>query len=234
MSGGSEGALRERIVAACRAIAASGLTHGTSGNVSARHGDGFLITPSGVPYDEMTPAGIVAMDLGGGYRGPLLPSSEWRLHLDIYRTRAEARAVVHVHSPHASALSCLRRDIPAFHYMIAVAGGSSIRCADYATFGTAELSAAMGRALAGRSACLLANHGQICFGPSLDRALSLAGEVESLCRQYWIARLGGDPVLLGEAEMTAVLARFRTYGRQADEIGEGEVPAVEAPVRRDG
>ena len=222
---------RKAVIGTCLAMNAQGINQGTSGNVSLRNGAGFLITPSGVPYAAMTPDQVVQMDLEGGYRGDWLPSSEWRMHLDIYRARPEAAAIVHVHSTYASALSCLRRGIPAFHYMIAVAGGADLRCADYATFGTQDLSDAMLVALLDRSACLLANHGQIAFGPDLDKALWLAGEVEALCKQYFVACQAGEPVLLEDAEMARVLARFKTYGKQADELGDG-VAAVEAPVRR--
>jgi L-fuculose-phosphate aldolase len=181
----------------------------------------------------MKPEEIVAMDLDGGYRGDLLPSSEWRMHLDIFRARPDAGAVIHTHGTHVTALACLRTGIPAFHYMIGVAGGTDIRCADYATFGTQALSDNMLKALAGRSACLLANHGMICFAADLAKALWLAGEVETLARQYWCARQIGAPVELSEAEMAGVLARFRTYGKQAHELRPGDAPAVEAPVRRD-
>jgi L-fuculose-phosphate aldolase len=141
------------------------------------------------------------------------------MHLDIYTSRPEAQAVIHVHSTHATALSCLRRGIPAFHYMVAVGGGRDIRCADYATFGTEELSRAMLAALEGRTTCLLANHGQIAFGPSLEKALWLAGEVETLARQLVTAEAIGTPVILPDAEMDTVLARFRDYGRQPERSG---------------
>lgn len=230
----TEAALRAAIVATGRAMNRSGLNQGASGNVSARIAGGFLVTPSGIDYETMTPGQIVAMDLDGGYRGDLLPSSEWRLHRDLYRARPEAAAVVHVHSPHATALACLRRGIPAFHYMVAVAGGADIRCAAYATFGTAALSQAMLAAIDGRSACLLANHGQIAFGESLDRALWRAAEVEALARQYLLACAAGTPAILGPAEMEAVLARFAGYGRQAGDLPPGAVPAVDGLTRRDG
>jgi len=224
--------LRQAVIDTCLTMNATGLNQGTSGNVSVRTGDGFLITPSGVPYAQMTPEQIVPMGLDGRYDGDWLPSSEWRMHLDIYAARPEAGAVVHTHSTHATALSCLREEIPPFHYMIAVAGGTTLRCADYATFGTAELSAAMLRALEGRSACLLANHGTIAFGPTLDKALWLAGEVEALCTQYVIARQIGTPTILSQADMEAVLARFATYGKQAKDLAKGDVAAVDAPRRR--
>jgi len=219
---------RQAVIDTCLAMNASGLNQGTSGNVSLRDGAGFLVTPSGVAYDAMRPEQVVRVDLQGGYWGDWLPSSEWRMHRDIYLGRDEAGAVVHVHSTHATAFSCLRRDLPAFHYMIAVAGGESLRCADYATFGSQDLSDAMLEAMAGRTACLLANHGQICFGPTLDKALWLAGEVEALCHQYYVACQMGDPALLGEDEMARVLELFAGYGRQASG------GALEMPERRDG
>lgn len=228
--------LRKAIIRACCDMNALGINQGTSGNVSARLPDDpqrFLITPSGVPYDAMEPGQIVEMDLDGGYVGDWLPSSEWRMHLDIYRNRPEAGAVVHTHANFCTSLSCLGWPIPAFHYMIGVAGGTDIRCADYATFGTAELSEAMLKALEDRTACLLANHGMICFGPHLAKAMWLAVEVETLAKQYWHAKQAGKPVILSDAEMKTVLARFKSYGKQAQDLGKGDAPAVEAPVRRD-
>ena len=212
-----DAALRQAIIAACRQMNALGINQGTSGNISAQVAGGFLITPSGVPYDEMAPGQMVEMDLEGGHRDDQRPSSEWRMHRDIYRARPEAGAVVHTHATFCTALACLRREIPAFHYMVAVAGGASIRCADYATFGTQALSDNMLRALEGRRACLLANHGMICFGADLKKALALAVEVETLARQYWHARQAGEPVLLSEEEMTTVLERFESYGQQGAE-----------------
>ena len=191
-----------------------GLSQGTSGNVSVRVPEGFLITPSGVPYDRITPAMMVQVDLQGGWQGAWKPSSEWRMHADIYRFKPQAGAIVHTHSPHATAFSTLRQDIPAFHYMVAMAGGTTLRCASYATFGSQELSNAMLVALEERKACLLANHGMICFERSLERALWLAGEIEMLARQYILARQAGTPVILGADDMAEVLERFKTYGRQ--------------------
>lgn len=216
----TDGDPRAAILAACRAVNARGLNQGTSGNVSVRDGAGMLITPSGIPYDEVTPAMIVPVDGEGRPSGPLRPSSEWRMHLDIYRSRPAAAAVVHVHSPYATALSCHRRGIGAFHYMVAVAGGADIRCAGYATFGTQALSDAMLTALEGRRACLLANHGQIAFGPTLAKALWLAGEVEALARQYVLARALGEPITLGDAQMAEVLDAFAEYGRQPSRVAE--------------
>lgn len=199
------------IIEVCRAMNASGLNQGTSGNVSVRHGDGFLITPSGVPYDALLPDDIVVMSLEGeAEEGD--PSSEWRMHRDIYRGRTEAGAVLHAHPTFCTALSCLHQDIPPFHYMVAVAGGGDIRCAPYATFGTPELSEGMLGAMKDRRACLLANHGMICFAEHLDETLALGIEVETLARQYWHARQMGEPILLTGAQMEEVTAKFKTYG----------------------
>jgi L-fuculose-phosphate aldolase len=225
--------LRHQVIETCLAMNEQGINQGTSGNVSVRTDEGFLITASGIAYTKMKPEHVVEMDLDGGYRGDYLPSTEWRMHLDIFKARPEAQAIVHTHSVYATALSCLRKDIPAFHYMIGVTGGSTLRVSDYAEFGTQALSDAMLKALEGRSACLLANHGQIAFGPDPGKALWLAGEIETLCRQYWAACLAGKPVILDEAQMKPVLARFKTYGRQAGRLGKGDAPAVMAPVRRD-
>jgi L-fuculose-phosphate aldolase len=207
---------RRAIIDACVVMNRAGLNQGKAGNVSIRSGRGCLITPSGVDYEAMTPGNIVHIDLAGnvlsGAAG-LEPSSEWRMHADIYARFGEAGAVVHAHPPYATALACNHRGIPAFHYMVAVAGGDDIRCADYATFGTPELSRNMLVALEGRSACLLANHGMICFGGDLDAAFARAVEVEALARQYVLALGIGKPVILGEAEMNEVLERFKHYGQ---------------------
>ncbi len=213
--------LRRAVIDTARALNRDGLSRGTSGNVSARTPEGFLITPSGVSFETLRPGDIVPMDVKaetdagektGGGGGRLRPSSEWRFHHDLMVRRPEVDAVVHVHSPFATALSCLRRGIPAFHYMVAVAGGDSIRCADYATFGTAELSHNTLAAIEDRKACLLANHGVVAVGETLDTALDIAGEVESLAMQYTIALRIGDPVLLDREEMATILALFKDYG----------------------
>jgi len=216
----TEHALRDTIVAVAREMNALGINRGKSGNVSARWRDGscdgYLITPSGMPYASMGPADIVAMPSEGGtdaVRGGRRPSSEWRFHRDIYGARGDAEAIVHTHAPFATSLACLRLPIPAFHYMIAVAGGEDIRCAPYATFGTQALSDHAVEALEGRRACLLANHGMIAIGASLEAALALAVEVETLAEIYWRARQLGEPVLLSTAEMDTVVAKFRTYGQ---------------------
>lgn len=209
---------RQAIIDTCLRMNAIGLNQGTSGNISVRVPDGLLITPSGMAYDALTPADIVLL-APDGTPGPgqRAPSSEWRFHVDILVARADAGAVVHTHAMFCTALSCLRRGIPAFHYMIAVAGGVDIRCADYATFGTAELSDRALAALVDRRACLLANHGMIALGPTLEKALALAVEVETLAAQYWRALQIGDPVILPEDEMAVILEKFRTYGRQPAE-----------------
>lgn len=217
MSGPSEQSLREGLLRIARQLVACGLNRGTSGNCSARHSepDGFLITPSGIPVDDMSPDSIVRMDFSGKVAGAGKPSSEWRFHRDILHQRAEVGAVIHVHSTFATALACLRRDLPPFHYMIAVAGGDSIRCAPYALFGTQELSDLALAALEGRKACLLANHGLITLGADLDDAMAIAVEVEALCEQYLIATRAGEPALLSAGQMSAVFRQFKDYGRQA-------------------
>jgi len=206
--------LAREIIEAGLAMNAAGLNQGTSGNLSARWRQRILITPSGVPYDELTPAKIVSMAMDGSYRGALAPSSEWRFHRDILATRPEVGAVLHAHSPFATALACLGRSIPAFHYMVAVAGGADIRCAGYATFGSEALSAAVVRALEGRRACLMANHGMIALGDTPTAALKLAIEVETLAAQYWRALQVGEPKLLPAAEMQRVVNKFKSYGRR--------------------
>lgn len=206
--------IRRDIIETMRVLAARGLYTGTSGNISVRGGAGFFITPTGIPFDETRPSHIVEMTLAGKTRGPLLPSSEWHFHRDILRARSEVNAVIHTHSPFATTLSCLCRDIPPFHYMVAKAGGDSIRCARYATFGTDALSKHALVALRDRKACLLANHGMIALGPDLGAARRLAEEVEDLCEQYWRALLVGKPIILPRREMARVIEKFKTYGRQ--------------------
>jgi L-fuculose-phosphate aldolase len=211
--GVGELALREEIIATALEMNARGLNRGKSGNVSARVDDGFLVTPSGLAYETTRADDIVAMTLDGESRGARPPSSEWRFHRDIYARRPEVAAIVHAHSPFATTLACLGRDIPAFHYMVAVAGGKDIRCAAYATFGTQQLSDHALSALDRRKACLLANHGMIALGESLADALALAVEVEALAEQYWRALQIAPPNLLSDAEMDVVLQKFATYGR---------------------
>jgi L-fuculose-phosphate aldolase len=213
----------EALARAARQSAALGLNRGSEGNVSLRQAGGFLITPSGLPNETLRPEDMVWMDMTGAWTGPLKPSSEWRIHRDLYAARPEVGAVVHAHSPHAVSLACLRRPIPAFHYMVAAAGGRDIPCAEYATFGTQALSDAVLAALEERRACLMANHGLVAVGPDLEAALDLARVVEDLAAQYWRARLLGEPVLLSDAEMDEVLTRFRDYGqRRAGPANRGD------------
>lgn len=204
------------LVAACaRKSVALGLNQGTSGNVSARSREGFVITPSGRDMTDLEVRDMVMLDMDGQAPEGQKPSSEWRFHRDIYAAFPDARAVVHAHSPFAVALACLRRDIPPFHYMVAMAGGTDIRCAPYATFGTQALSDAVIAALEGRRACLMANHGLVAWGKSLDSALALAMEVEALCGQYLRCLQVGAPVLLTVEEMAEVLEKFKGYGAGA-------------------
>jgi L-fuculose-phosphate aldolase len=205
---------RVAVIAACRELARRGLTHGTSGNVGLRRNNRqFFLSPSGMSYDDLEPDDIPLMDLDGHWFGRRRPSSEWRFHRDIFRAHTDAVAVVHTHSRHATALACTGRGIPAFHYMVAVAGGADIRCAPYHTFGTQELSDAALTALEDRKACLLANHGLIAIGATVGSALALAAEVENLAAQYCAALSLGDVRLLDAAEMQRVLDKFQSYGK---------------------
>ncbi|RAI58645.1 class II aldolase/adducin family protein [Roseicella frigidaeris] len=203
------------LIAAARLLDAMGFMPSKSGNLSIRVAGGFLITPAGLPYAGIAEADLVTLDTAGRVlAGHRPPSSEWRLHAAIYAARPEAGAVVHTHSPMATALSCARLGLPAFHYMIALGGGADIRCSTYATFGTAALAEACLVALAGRKAALLANHGVVALGASLAGARTLAIEVENLARQYLALRGAGlAPVLLTEAELAEVQAQFGGYGR---------------------
>lgn len=208
---------RQLIETACR-MAPANLNRGSAGNLSVRtreNGlDGYLITPSGMDYEVLVPEDIVFMRLDGTPDGRRKPSSEWRFHHDIYAARPDAGAILHAHSPFATSLACLRRDIPPFHYMIARFGGDTIRCADYATFGSQALSDNALVALRDRCACLLANHGLLVFGKTLAQLFALAVEFEALCEQYWRACQLGQPVLLDAAEMAAVMDKFAGYGQQ--------------------
>jgi L-fuculose-phosphate aldolase len=204
--------LREQIVAHGLKLTPSGLSQGTSGNLSIRSGDGFLITPSGMPYGDIAADDIVQVAMDGRYEHARKPSSEWRFHRDIYAARPDVQAIVHAHPPYSTGLAMCRMDIPAAHYMIAVGGGDSIRCSDYYTYGTQELSDAVVRALDGRLACLMANHGMIATGASMEQAMWRAIEVETLARQYAIALQVGKPVMLSDGEVTQVLEKFANYG----------------------
>lgn len=211
----SDCALRDKVIEVSRQLVALGLNRGTSGNLGVRTRDGLLITPSGVPADALLPQRLVTMNFAGEVTSAGRPSSEWRFHLDILNARPEVGAVVHVHSPFATTLACLNMEVPPFHYMIAAAGGDSIRCAPYALFGTAQLSDLALAALEGRKACLLGNHGMIAVGTDLDDALAVTIEVEALCEQYWRALQIGTPRLLSNDEMREVREKFKNYGRRA-------------------
>ena len=212
--------LSAAVAGAYHALARDGLILHAAGNVSVRHGDGFLITPTGVPADALSADAIVEMAMNGTVRSSAKPSSEWRFHRDIYKARVDVGAIVHTHSPAATALACQRRSLPPFHYMIAVAGGEDIRCADNALFGTQALSDAVLVALNGRKACLMANHGMIAIGKNLNEAMKLAAEVENLCELYQRSCVYGDPVLLSSAEMKEALVAFKSYGQR----GAGRQP----------
>ncbi len=207
-----ETALRQRLIDTCLTMTALGINQGTSGNVSARWRDGLLITPSGLPYADMRPADIVFLGLDGAVRGRGEPSSEWRFHRDILAARPEVGAVVHTHSVHATAVAICRKALPAVHYMIGFVGGPTVRCAPYATFGSQELSNHAVKALKGRNACLLANHGVIAVGPTVDKALFLAQEIEVLARQYILALQVSTPQILPAAEIATVVEKFKNYG----------------------
>lgn len=206
--------MREQLRKTAQRLVTLGLNKGTSGNCSVRHENGFIITPSGVDIEAMNADSMVEMELDGRYETNKKPSSEWFFHRDIYQQRPEVNAVIHTHSMFATTIACLHSNIPPFHYMIAVAGGDSIRCAPYALFGTQALSDAAMDALEGRKACLLAHHGMIAIGASLEEALAVAVEVENLCEQYWrLLQLTPSPSLLSEDEMQAVLQQFKGYGK---------------------
>ena len=212
----AETALRQEVIDTCLRMNEMGLNQGTAGNVSVRCGsdpaDGFFMTPSGIRYDRLVPEDIVRMDLDGNVDGQHKPSSEWRFHLDIMRARPDAGAIVHTHGMFATTLSCLHREIPAFHYMIALFGGPTIRCAPYATYGTQELSDHALTALQGRKACLLGNHGLIVLDPTLERTLALTVEAETLAAMYWRALQISQPKILSDEEIEKVAAKFGVTG----------------------
>ena len=219
--------LREAIIAKCRWMNATGLNQGTSGNISARHGNTMLISPSATPYDSLTPDMIAAMPIEGDYgswSGPLKPSTEWRFHLDIMKARPDVGSVVHTHSTYSTVLAIARKEIPACHYMMAAFGGMNVRVAGYARFGTKELSEHALRALEGRTACLLANHGMIATGASLDKAMWLAVELETIARQYYLSLALGSPHILSEAEIDDTAKGFSTYGLQQPEASKSRAP----------
>jgi L-fuculose-phosphate aldolase len=213
----NEKELRSELVRIAKQLDEQGLNRGTSGNLSARYGEGMLITPSGMGAEGLTEDDIVFMHMDGTARGRWQPSSEWLFHRDIFVQRPEFGAIIHTHCIAATALACLRKDIPPFHYMIALLGGDSIRCADYATFGTQDLSDNALFALRGRKACLLANHGMIAAGTDLAEAFRITVEVETLSEMYLRALQAGEPVLLTEEEFLAAQNRFASYGKPARE-----------------
>ena len=210
-------ALRSALIATANELNDSGINQGTSGNLSVRTEGGFLITPSGMKYSSLKPEHVVFMNLSGEHSSSSKPSSEWRFHRDIYVARTDAGAIVHTHSVYATALACLNRHIPAFHYMVAAAGGRNIRCAPYATYGTQNLSDFAVAALVGRKACLLSHHGVIALGGGLSPALTLAAEVETLAKQYLAALSVAEPELLPDTEMDLIIEKFKTYGANAQQ-----------------
>lgn len=204
---------REQLLKIAQKLIATGLNKGTAGNASVRCEGGFLVTPSGMAVEDMTAASMVKMQFDGSFEADKIPSSEWRFHCDILNNRPEINAVIHTHSMFATTLACLHKNIPPFHYMIAVVGGDTIRCAPYALFGSQALSDNALTALIDRKACLLANHGMIALGRDLDDALAVTVEVENLCEQYWrILQLDPNPTLLSETEMREVFQQFKGYG----------------------
>jgi L-fuculose-phosphate aldolase len=217
--------LRQQAVAAIARLDALGLNRGSTGNLSVRASEGgFWITPTGTPPEDIGADSLVWLaDDGAVKQGAWAPSTEWPFHRAIYRARPDLNAVVHMHSPHATALACLRRGLPAFHYMVAVAGGDSVPCTPYHLFGTEALSQAVGAAFADRQACLMANHGLVAGGGTLAQAMKVALEIEALCGIYLQALAVGEPVLLSRAEMAEVIERFRSYGRARL---RGDTPAV--------
>lgn len=205
---------RAALIEFTRRCARSGLNHGTTGNLSVRTPGGFLVTPSGVSAEALTEAAMVELTPTGDALGPGAPSSEWRLHAALYAARADAGAVVHTHPPFATTIACLRQDLPAVHYMIAITGSDRVRCSHYATFGTQELSDAAVEALGTSRACLLANHGLVTVGPDLETACRIAVEVEAVAEYWWRARAVGEPAMLSEAEIADALGRFESYGKK--------------------
>ena len=206
--------LKSKVLETAQAMNASGINRGASGNVSARWGEGFIVTPTGMPYERCASEDMVCVDFDGSPHGKRKPSSEWRFHRDIYQAYPKAGAVVHTHASFATSLACMDVEIPPFHYMIARFGGDSVRCASYALFGTQELSDAMIVALRDRRASLMAHHGMVVFGRNLEHALALAVELETLCEQYWRALQMGQPKLIPNDEMVRVLEKFSSYGQQ--------------------
>lgn len=209
----SDASLRQALVEAARDTLRLGLNHGTAGNVSLRTAEGFLITPTGLACDRLTPEDLVAVGRDGTPGGTHPPSSEWRLHRDVYAARPDLGAVVHAHARFSTTIACLREDLPPVHYMLAVTGSDRVRCSRYAPFGSEALSQAAVEALGDGRACLLANHGLVAAGRDLADAMRVAVEVETVAEYWWRARAIGRPVLLSAEEMAEALERFRSYGR---------------------
>ena len=208
----SESSLRKNIIKYSKLLNETNLSPLRSGNISVRYKDGFLITPSGVKYKNLKSKDIIFVNLKGIFKkGKYKPSSEWKFHKDIYRDKINSKAIVHCHSKHALILSCFKKKIPPFHYMVAVAGGEDIKCAKYATYGTSELSQNIIKALKGRSACLIENHGQVSFSNSLSEAFELAQEVEYLSEQYLGCLRTGKPKILSKSQMQKVLSKVKNY-----------------------
>lgn len=227
-----EKALRAAIVEKCRWMNAIGLNQGTSGNISARYGDRMLITPSSIPYDIMTGAMIASMPIDGEYgawEGKHRPSTEWRFHLDIMKERPDVGAIVHTHATYATILSITRRAIPSCHYMVAVFGGTDIRCAEYATYGTKALAENAVKALKDRNGCLLANHGMIAAGDNLDKAMWLAVELETIAKQYFNTLLIGGPVILPPSAIEETRVSMK---QQKEGYGLTDLKQIKAKSRR--
>ncbi|HEY6095092.1 MAG TPA: class II aldolase/adducin family protein [Gallionellaceae bacterium] len=210
----TEQALRQQLLTISQRMVELGLNRGSSGNASVRDGEGMLITPSALPVSAMTAASMVRMDLAGRVLQGGKPSSEWRFHRDILAARPEIGAVVHAHSTFATTIACMRREVPAVHYMIAMAGGDNIRCTPYSVFGEQELSDHALEALQGRKACLLGNHGMIALGTDLDDALAVSVEVEFVCEIYWRTLQAGEPHMLTAQQMHDVKQKFVSYKKQ--------------------
>jgi len=211
----NESELREAAVAAVRRLDASGMNRGSTGNLSLRVGEGMLITPTGMGADDLRPQDLVWLGWDGTLRGDWQPSSEWHFHQAVYRARPDLHALLHTHSTHAAALACLRRELPAFHYMVAIAGGDSVPCVPYELFGTEALSKAVAGAFVDRDACLMANHGLVAGGATLVKAMKVLQEIESLCEVYLKALAVGEPAVLSRAQMAEVIEKFRSYGKAA-------------------
>lgn len=224
--------LRKGIIEACRSMNALGINQGTSGNVSVRYGERMLITPSGVPYEELDPKDLCATQIkkdGKNWEGDLNPSSEWRFHLNIYQNRPDVGAIVHTHSTYATVLAICGKPIPAVHYMVAASGGTEIRIAKYATYGTEQLSKNALEALKDRTCCLLKNHGVIATGPNIKRALWLASEVETVARQYYLSLAIGGGDIIPDDEINRIIEGFKAYGPLSK---PKDIPALKKPAKK--